>query len=296
LGLGIFFEVIYLLKFVSPPTQRRFWLQKHYPDVSRAVQRYKQPGDIIETYFPVLVVNNQKYFLLAYHDRKPPRNVKRFTLVDDTGGVLDNLDLIKKVARTKTLALFSIAPAYHQKRITAFESSKSALQGLARFFDLMHRQRNHFAPLGTTSFSDYERILEVEAAVKDVSHATLAMIDLEAKWVADHGFGRLTEVSYEDVLKLESQIREIRKPVVAAIPPLESVVEPALRLVNVLRGRTWPVKHKMIQGLMGLTDLARGLMGADEYYLSRMSTGDLKAWREGLAWAAEVDSQSNKEA
>jgi hypothetical protein len=261
--------------------------------VAHAVQRYHQPGDIIEAYFPVLVVNNQKYFLLAYHEKAPPRKVRRFVHVDESGRIINDLDLVKKVARVKSLALFSISPAYHRKRINAYKSTKSAEKGLAKFFDLMHRQRNDFAALGTNSFSDYARILEVEPVVKDVSKASLAMIDLEANWVKDHGFGQLTEVSYEDVLNLESQIRDARKPAIKAIPYLESVVEPASRLANRLRrAQTWPVKHTMLQGLLGLTDLAKGLHGAEEYYVSRMSSGDLKAWKDGLAWAAEVDSRT----
>jgi hypothetical protein len=287
--IALIFVVLYALKFVSPPTQRWGWLRKNYPGVARAVQRYQQPEDIRDAYFPVLRIDQQDHFLLAFYENSPDRKIKRLVLVDDAGEVVEDLELAKKAARAKTLALTAIAPKSHNNRSSWYQSNRAAEKGLTRFFDLLHRQEQSFSKLGESAFQDYQRVLSAEGAVKDTFRSSSAQIQQEAAWVIDQRFSRLTRVSYQQVLAFESTIQEIRNPMQEALPSLEASIEPAARLVNIIKALpSRPVKHTMVEGFMAFLDLAVGMKDLEEYQLAGIKQEDLQAWESGLAQAATM--------
>jgi hypothetical protein len=292
----LLFMLIYGYGYVTPPTQRRRWLRKNYPGVARAVERYRRPGDKLETYYPALILSERRYFLLAYHDKGQPERVRRFLLVDETGQVIDDLELAKVAVGAKSLALHTIHYGYHQERLGNFHSTESVERDLSRFFDLLRRQRNRFEALGQGYLEDYSRVLEAEEAALALPDATKATIELKAEWAAEHGLSRLTEVSYEEVVELENRIREARKEAVAFFPILKDVAAPARRLAQAVgERRVWPAKETMIEGFMAMTDLAAGVQGAEGYQIAQMSEEDIRAWKEGTAWAAEVEGGSVEE-
>jgi hypothetical protein len=280
---------------VSPPTQKRRWLRKHYPEVAKAVKRYKRPKDHVDKYFPVLSIDEQEYFLLAYYGKEDLYRPKRLILVNTSGEVINDLSLVKKAGKTKTLALYSIGYDFHQDRARSFNAMDSVKRDLTYFFNKLKRQRERFATLGPRLFTDYRQVLEIENSALEAPDVTKKIIEAQTQWAIDHGMHRMTEVSYQQVLELEREIEEIRNSWVSNLPALIQLEEPARRLANAVQEKeSWPVKDRIVEGFLAMTDLAKEVRGGEIYQISGFSEQSMKAYQNGLDVARKVEAQETK--
>ncbi|MEW6569477.1 MAG: hypothetical protein AB1449_15190, partial [Chloroflexota bacterium] len=67
------------------PTASRSWLRRHYPAVAAAIRRYRQPGDVDDRYTPALVLDGRRLFLVSFHSKKQPGQLRGVLLLDKQG-------------------------------------------------------------------------------------------------------------------------------------------------------------------------------------------------------------------
>src|SRR3972149_11368664 len=70
------------------PTRSRRWLKRKYPQAAAAIERYRKPGEVRETYIPAVVLGGRRCFLVFFYDKKRPDQVRGALLLDEDGRVL----------------------------------------------------------------------------------------------------------------------------------------------------------------------------------------------------------------
>jgi hypothetical protein len=287
-GFAYLFSVL-----LTPTTRRRSWLRRRYPAVAAAIKRYEKRGDVREYYNPALVIDDKPYFLILYYANEAPPRRSGVLLLDEMGVRVADEDLVERAVRCKSLALETIDYRMHQKRLQTITGGRMAVTGLRRTFGTLRERRGEFSRQGGQNVADLDEVFGAEEPMIKVIEAGIAMKQLEAEWAAKHGLGRLTEVRYEDMTALQSAMQETRRPAVAGLERITSVVEAAKRLAEVAKTMYGlPNRKEVEEGLLGVADTGEALKGETEAYeYARFTERDWQAWRERMAWADEVDGK-----
>ncbi len=277
---------------MMPPTRRRSWTRKHYPAVWDSIKRYHRKGNVIETYTPVLIINDRKYFLIYYHDSKTGQ-LNAMILLDEGGNLINDRGLIHKAMKCKTLALNTVDYANSNRRAGEIEQYKIAISDLENVFRILREEKDRFSEYGPQAKQDLEKLLEAEDAAIATIQASIDIKMLEAEWSKKHKLGRLTEVRYENVAELESDMVNARCPSVQGFEKYIEAESPARNIVKLIKVMdTFPQQDKVVEGLLGIADSAEYLVGEDEVYeYSRPQEGDWEIVSKGFTLVEEVDSQ-----
>lgn len=277
---------------LGPTTRRRSWLKRRYSEVFKAIQRYRGNEEVLENYLPALRINGMYYFLVTFYDRKNHDFPSAYLLLDEHAAATQDEVLFNQAVKCKTLAIRTIDYAYHGQRAKIILDAQGVIQGLGEVFDLLRNQSEIIFRHQQSAKSDLDQVLATEEPIRLFAEATIAIQLIEARWAKDHGLGKLTVVDNEDVENLIEQMRAVRKESVSHYKTITSAMDSVNRLIDLIKGipRYLPEKQKVIEGLLGITDIGKGIVGQEEYDYIVPSERDLKAWREGTARADKLDS------
>ncbi|MEW6569539.1 MAG: hypothetical protein AB1449_15515, partial [Chloroflexota bacterium] len=276
------------------PTASRSRLRKHYPAVAAAIRRCRQPGDVDEKYTPALVIDGKRFFLIYYHGKKAPDDIRGILLLDEKGHRVSDDGLLRRAAKCKTLALETVSYDRHQARAGQVASFARAVTTLERVSRYLREQRPWFVAAGEGLEEDLDQVLRAVPVAQAFVDAAARQTLIRAEWAATHGLGRLTEVSYGEVSALEERINEALSEARSNLRPLEEAVEPARKLADSIRGRPGLARRRsVLELLQGLIDLGEGIQAdpAKGYVYGYLDEGHWAAWRERMAYADEVDAK-----
>jgi hypothetical protein len=272
----------------GPPTGRKGWLRKHYPRVAAAIQRYMRKGDELELYFPALIIDGEPYFMIYYGEAGNPDRVTGLLLLDETGQPINDRDLAERAVRCKHLATQTIHYQRHRERVQYLGDAHRAVNGLQEIFALLEEQKRLFASKGPRVEEDWKQVVEAKEGSLTAIQESIDKMMMEAEWAASHGLGRLTEVSFDEVARLEETIRVSRNPSAEKVRMLAHAVKPAQRLARVVSNPIgWPKGRKLAEGLLAIADLSQLAQEQQKFVLGVFSDEYWSAWRERTAWALQ---------
>jgi len=278
---------------LGPPTRSRWWLRRKYPRAAAAIERYRKPGEVRETYVPAVVLGGRRCFLVFYYDKKKPDQLRGALLLDEDGRVLDDPALAQRVGKASHLARETIDYYRHQARVRLMLGGERAIRGTKYVFQTLLAKKERFAAQGPQVLADWERVTAVEEPTVSTMEAVYAMKILESQWAKEHRLGRLTEIREEEYLEFERRLLELRRPYETATPLLAESIEPARRLAEVVRGMgDVPHGREVAEGLLGIADSGESLRRGEwrNYQYAYLWESDWQLWRDRTAWAKEVEA------
>jgi hypothetical protein len=265
---------------MGPPTARRGWLRRRYPAVANVIKRYEKPGDGRELYTPLLIIDGNPYFLIAYPDRRNPSHAIGYLLLDEHAHRVQDEEMFKLAVKCNMLALQTIDHGFHERRANEIASFENAAVTLRRMFQILRQQRERFASKGAQALADWEQV-------------AVRMRLWQAQWAKDHGMRRLTQVSDKDVEEVEKAMDGMAAPLRDGLGLMARAVEATKRLVKVIEGETrFPQKRMVMEGLLGIADGKPAFERRGEpFQYTTVDEDALQAWRDRMAWADQVDAR-----
>ncbi|MGD8760377.1 MAG: hypothetical protein PVJ07_09015, partial [Anaerolineales bacterium] len=135
---------------------------------------------------------------------------------------------------------------------------------------------------------DCKQVVEAKEGSLTAIQESIDKMMMEAEWAASNGLGRLTEVSFQEVVHLEEAIRESRAPSARKVRMLAQAVKPAQRLAAMVSNpKEWPKGRKLAEGLLAIADLSQLAQEQEAFVLGVFSDEYWSAWRERTAWALQ---------
>ncbi len=289
--IGLSFLMAYAT--VVPPTRRRDWLKKHFPEVIKAIKRYMQKGDLLEDYTPILRIGGKRYFLIYYHDKGNVDVLRGILLLDEKGRRVKDEKMLRLAAKCKHLALKTIDFSKSQRRAALVDSWAQTMPGLRTTFEWLRKNGQQIEAISEQARSDLGVLLEGQDDLFTLMTLNRDANLLEAQWAKDHGLGRLTEVAVEDVLDLEKRLLELTQPIVQMAQRIRELEQPAERLAKVLTELpAVPQRKMMVEALLGIADGARTVYGwVEKREYGWIDEEHLKAYRARNTYADQVDAR-----
>lgn len=277
---------------IGPTTKRRRWLKKNFPAVEKAIDRYRKRGEILEDLIPALVIDNQRIFLIATYEPGNRESPSGLLLIDESGSPIMEKELFAKAIQCKSLAVKTIDFRRFNEKIGIIQNAQASVEGLNQVLDILRKEIPQITNIDSTVGKDIEKLIATKEPIHLFAQATIDIQLLEAKWGKEKSLGKLTEVSYDQVSWLIDEIEKIRKESVKRYGEIAGAVEPALRLIKVLEGIQYriPQKDQVIEGLLGIADIGRGVIGHEKFEYALPEEGDWQAWRDRMEWARKVDA------
>jgi len=164
--LGFAFMAFYARTVLAPTIHGTRWLRKRFPAVAQAIERYKQKGDLLEDYFPALVLDGKTYFLVSYHDRKDTDRLRGMLLFDEEGRVVPDEALAQRAAKCHTLAVRTVHYNYHAQNAAEIRDFRKGFKSLRKIFGILRNHRHTITKLYPQAARDLERVLAAEKPCK----------------------------------------------------------------------------------------------------------------------------------
>jgi len=132
------------------PTRGRRWLRRKYPKAAAAIERYRKPGELRETYVPAVVLGGRRCFFVFYYDKKRPDQLRAAILLDEDGRVLDDPALAQRAVKATHLARETIDYYRHQARARLMLGGERAIRGIKYVFRVLRDNRGSASPSART--------------------------------------------------------------------------------------------------------------------------------------------------
>ncbi len=289
--LGMIHVAIYGLA-LNPVVKGTRWLRKRYPAVARAIERYEQEGDDREVYHPAAVIDGKRYFPIYYPDPYEDDKLRGMLILDEHGRPIDDEDLMRKAIRCKYIALETVDYNNNARRAKDIDEFRRALKVMPRGFRMLERLRSRLREQNLRLEKDLDRVLAIRQEARLFLESTIAISRAKAQWAKDHGLGRLMEVDYQDVLKLEAEISRLRLTMLDQAEPIITALPALKRLYRAVERYKLPRRRLLLPFLEGLVTMADGLTKEPrDYILLDPSDDDLQAFRERTQYALELEAR-----
>ena len=277
---------------IGPTTRRRRWLKRRYPKAFSSINFYKKRSEVLENYTPCLIIEDSRYFLIEYYGRGLRDNSRSLFLIGEAGNPIRDEILFQKAVQCKTLGINTIDYARFNGYAQAITNAQEAYAGLKEVIDILREEEENILRYSKESALDFKKIYIAEEPIRLFTDATIGIQLLEAKWSKEHGLSKLTAVDYGEVKQLIKAIELEREESVAHYSTITAAAKPAERLVNVIDEIPYLVrfKSKVVEGLLGISDMGKMLVGHEVFEYAPPTDADWQAWRDGLAWADQVDA------
>jgi hypothetical protein len=260
--------------------------------VAQAIQRYEQQGDDREVYHPAVLIDGKRYFPIYYPDPHEDR-LRGILILDEQGRPIQDETLMRKALRCKYIALETVDYNNGARRAKDIDEFRRALKVIPRGMRLLEKLRLRLRELNPRLERDLERVLAIRPAAEFFLETTIAISRAKAQWAKDHGLGRLTEVDYQDVLKLEEEIAHLRHAMLDQAEPIINTLPALKRLYNAIKRHKLPRRRLLLPFLEGLIIMTEGLTEEPrDYVLLDPSEDDLRAFRERTQYALDLQARS----
>ena len=292
---GASFMLAYLLYWSLPYSRKHSGIAA----VDAAIERYRKPGEQVGgAWVAPVVIADKRYRMVVYRNRDGSRYGYRDEPLafDENGVVVRDLGLMNKVVQGNRLAWNVSFPEQINARTEAYKELGRFPVLLARALKKMTEWQ---AILGPRRKDDLRAVGAALVSIGEYMRQLREAHYREAEWGMLHGNTKLKEVAFEEVARLNAELKP-HAVFYDRFDVMKRGVEAAMRISQALK-RDWALARQ-VKGLgyvLYLLTEARERVekaeehrkaGTQETYYDGLSAKEVGDWRARLAWVEVVDS------